>query len=145
MMRTYLPFVGLLVVAGSGLSAQPMRMDHSHEFVATPEGGRIVMQRDARAAEDSGAVAKIRDHIADIARRFTTGDFRLPPGGASAAAVPGTDVMTAKRDVITYAARPLARGAEVVITSRDPEAIKGVHAYLAFHEREHDALDATNP
>jgi len=70
------------------------------------------------------------------------GDFRLPPGGVSSHEAPGTQVMTAKRAAIRYAARPLPRGAEVVISGRDPSAVDAIHAFLRFHEAEHRALES---
>jgi hypothetical protein len=100
------------------------------------------MQRYASYAHDSAAVARIRQHIKDIARLFADGDFRLPPGVASSQEAPGTSTMAAKRKAIRYAARPLPRGAEVVISSRDASAIDAIHAFLRFHEAEHRALES---
>jgi hypothetical protein len=121
--------------------AGTMKMDHSHRFIPTPDGGRIVMQRDIRDTDDSAAVARIRQHIKEITRLFTAGDFRLPPGIMSLHEVPWTDVMAAKRTAISYMARALPRGAEVVISSRAPAAIDAIHRYLEFHEAEHRELD----
>ncbi len=114
-------------------------MDHTHRFISTRYGGRIAMQRYASYAPDSAAVARIRQHIKEIARLFGDGDFRLPPGGASRE-VPGTQEMAAKSAAIRYATRPLPRGAEVVISSRDASAIDAIHAFLRFHKAEHRAL-----
>src|SRR5918993_2848595 len=47
----------------------------SHVFEPLPDGGRIVLQRDAA---DSAGTAVIRAHLDRIAAAFAAGDFRLP-------------------------------------------------------------------
>jgi hypothetical protein len=132
------PDNGTTTTQGPGAGA--MKMDHSHRFISTHDGGHIVMQRDARDADDSAAVARIRQHIKEIAGLFAAGDFRLPPGVESPHEVPGTRVMAVKSTAISYLARPLPRGAEVVISSRDASAIHAIHEFLRFHAAEHRAL-----
>jgi hypothetical protein len=74
----------------------------------------------------------------EIATRFAAGDFRLP-GFVHAHAVPGTDVMAARRARITYAVEPLPRGAAVRIRSDDTAAVRAIHEFLAFQRQEHHA------
>jgi hypothetical protein len=105
----------------------------SHVFEPLPDGGRIVLQRDA---DDPEGTARIREHLAGIAQAFAAGDFRLP-GFVHAREVPGTAVMRARRGAITYAAAPLPRGGEVRITTTDPGAVRAVHQFLAFQRRDH--------
>ena len=107
----------------------------SHGFEPLPDGGRIALQRDV---EDSAGTARIRRHMEHIAERFAAGDFRLP-GYVHARAVPGTDVMSARHDLITYAVEPLPRGAAVRVRSADPEALRAIHAFLAFQREDHHA------
>ncbi len=107
----------------------------SHVFQPLPDGGRILLQR---AVEDSAGTASIRAHMARIAEAFAAGDFRLP-GFVHAREVPGTEVMRARRDVITYVPAPLARGGEVRIRTEDPEAVRAVHEFLAFQRHDHRA------
>jgi len=128
---------GSAVTQESGVGA--MKMDHSHRFILTRYGGLIAMQR---YATDSAAVARIRQHIEEIARLFAAGDLRLPPGAASSHEAPGKRMMAAKGAAIRYAARSLPRGAEVVISSRDASAIDAIHAFLRFHKAEHRALES---
>jgi hypothetical protein len=108
----------------------------AHVFEDLPDGGRVVLDR--AAGGDTAGVGTIRAHMRDIAARFGRGDFSLP-GFVHAAEVPGTAVMTAKRDAITYtpADRPL--GGELRIRSTDPEAVAAVHAFLAFQRQDHRA------
>jgi hypothetical protein len=107
----------------------------THRFDARPTGGRIELVRDA---SDSAGVAQIRSHIREIARAFASGDFSTPEY-VHGHAVPGTKVMRDKRSVITYEPRDLPGGAELLIGTKDPEALAAIHEFLAFQRREHRA------
>lgn len=120
--------------------AQAMGVDQytsAHVFERLSDGGRIVLRRDTT---DSAGVETIRAHMHDIAERFGRGDFTIP-GVVHARTVPGTDVMSRRRDRIRYAAESLAGGAQVRITTTDPEALRAVHAFLAFQAMDHRAAD----
>lgn len=104
-----------------------------HVFESRPDGGRIELQRQE---DDSAGVAQIRRHLAEIVEQFRRGDFSAP-FGVHAQEVPGTQVMADRRDKIRYTVRPLPRGGEVVITSRDAGAIAAVHEFLAFQRSDH--------
>jgi hypothetical protein len=107
----------------------------SHVFESLPDGGRIVLQRDS---VDAAGTATIRAHMQDIAMRFSNGDFGIP-GFVHAQAVPGTDVMAARRGLIRYVADTLPRGGQVRIFTTDSAAIAAVHAFLAFQRSDHRA------
>lgn len=106
-----------------------------HIFEPLPDGGRIVLQRDS---VDSAGTATIRAHMATIAAAFAKGDFQLP-GFVHAMTVPGTGVMTARRDHISYTADTLPRGGEVRIQSDDSVAVAAIHEFLAFQRMDHHA------
>jgi hypothetical protein len=53
--------------------------------------------------------------------------------------VPGTARMKDLRADITYTARDLPRGAEVVISTKNPEAVAAIHEFLAFQRMDHRA------
>lgn len=106
-----------------------------HVFESRADGGRIELQE---TGDDTAAVTRIRQHLADIAAAFARGDFSAP-SLVHLQRVPGTQVMAAKRDAITYRVAPLPRGGEVLITSRDPDAVAAVHEFLAFQRHEHHA------
>jgi len=107
----------------------------THRFDALPDGGRIELQRDSA---DSAGVATIRAHIRAIAKAFESGDFSTP-AFVHMRMVPGTDVMTAKRALISYEPRDLPRGAELRIRTTDPEAIAAIHRFMAFQRSDHHA------
>ena len=106
-----------------------------HVFESRPDGGRIELQRQE---EDSAGVAQIRSHLGEIAEQFRHGDFAAP-FIVHDQEVPGTRVMADRRGRIRYTVRPLPRGGEIVITSRDRRAIGAVHDFLAFQRGDHRA------
>ena len=107
----------------------------SHVFEPLPDGGRIVLQRDAA---DSAGTAVIRAHMGRIAAAFAAGDFRLP-GFVHARPVPGAATMAARRSAITYTADTLPRGGQVRIRTADSAAVAAVHEFLAFQRADHHA------
>jgi hypothetical protein len=112
----------------------------THYFDALPDGGRIELQRDV---DDPAGVAQIREHLHDIADAFENGDFSTP-AFVHMQSVPGAEVMAEKRDAITYQVRDLPRGAELRITTRDPEAIAAIHEFMAFQRQDHRAGGVEN-
>jgi hypothetical protein len=118
--------------------AEAMGVDQytsSHVFEPLPDGGRIVLQRDV---PDSAGVAAIRAHMRLIAERFAAGDFAIP-GFVHAEVVPGTAVLAARRDRISYVADTVPNGGELRITTTDPEALAAVHAFLEYQGAAHHA------
>jgi hypothetical protein len=74
-----------------------------------------------------------------IAAAFSRGDFALPGFVHATSDVPGTQQMTRLRANISYIARDLPRGGEVLLSSKSPEAIKAIHDFLAFQRMDHRA------
>lgn len=107
----------------------------THRFDALPDGGRIELQRDA---DDPGGVATIRAHLRSIADAFSRGDFATP-SFVHAEPVPGADVMAARRAHIRYVYRDLPRGGEVRIVTGDAEALRAIHAFMAYQRGDHRA------
>lgn len=105
----------------------------THRFEAAADGGRIELQRDVG---DTADVAAIRRHLQEIATAFAAGDFSSPEL-VHMQNVPGTTVMAAKRDAITYTYHELPRGGEVRIVTKDADAIAAIHEFLAFQQRAH--------
>ena len=107
----------------------------THVFESLPDGGRIALQRDT---DDSAGTEQIRRHMQQIAMAFRSGDFSLP-GFVHARDAPGTAVMSAKREAITYTVEALPRGAALRLESRDSAAILAIHQFLAFQRADHHA------
>jgi len=53
--------------------------------------------------------------------------------------VSGTAVMRRLKAVISYTPRDLPDGAEVVISTSNPEAVAAIHDFLAFQRMDHRA------
>lgn len=107
-----------------------------HIFEPLADGGRVVLQRKER---DPKGEATIRAHMLTIAVAFSRGDFALPGFVHATGEVPGIEVMKRLRRAITYSPRDLPGGGEVVISSRNPEAITAIHEFLAFQRMDHRA------
>ncbi len=68
-----------------------------HHFIATPSGGRIMIV--ALNSSDSDTIKQIRNHVVDIQRDFSQGNF-TKPFFIHAQQVPGTKFMTERKDLI---------------------------------------------
>jgi hypothetical protein len=108
----------------------------THLFIPLADGGRIELQRDAA---DLVGARTIRGHMGDIATRFAAGDFQIPGFVHATTVVPGTAVMRARRDLISYTVEELPRGAALRIRSTDRGAVRAIHDFLAFQRGEHRA------
>jgi hypothetical protein len=107
-----------------------------HLFEPLPDGGRIVLRREK---SDSTGEATIRAHMQTIATAFARGDFALPGFVHAMSDVPGTARMKELRSDITYSVLDLPRGAEVVISTKNPDAVAAIHEFLAFQRMDHRA------
>jgi hypothetical protein len=108
----------------------------THLFIPLPNGGRIELQGDAA---DLVAARTIRGHMGDIATRFAAADFKIPGFVHATSVVPGTAVMRARRNRISYTVEELPRGAALRISSNDSAAVRAIHDFLAFQRGEHRA------
>lgn len=107
----------------------------THRFDMLSDGARIELQRDA---DDPEGVETIRTHLREIRDAFAAGDFSTP-AFVHDAPVPGTEVLAAKKDVITYTYQDLPRGGEVRITTSDPESLEALRAFVEFQRHDHRA------
>jgi hypothetical protein len=105
-----------------------------HVFEDLPDGGRVVLDRDDAA--DTAGIRAIRAHMRDIATAFRAGDF-TKPFAVHAQTVPGTEVMRARAEAITYVASDRPKGGEVRIRSTDSAAVSAIHEFLAFQRTAH--------
>ncbi len=104
-----------------------------HEFAPMPDGGRIRLVRDS---PDSAGARVIRDHLRDVADRFANGDFAIP-AFVHAGSVPGSDEMRKHRAQLRYSVSELPGGGEIRIRGDTPDAVRAVHAFLAFQRSDH--------
>ena len=104
-----------------------------HTFDITADGGRVSLQRDSA---DSVGIAQIRAHMRLIQHAFQAGDFSTP-AFVHARDMPGTSVMAAKRNVITYTYQDLPRGGAVVITTQDSAARAAIVEFMMAQRGDH--------
>jgi hypothetical protein len=107
----------------------------SHGFQSMPDGGRIVL---VRQADDSAGVARIRAHLRDMQRAFSAGDFTMPMF-IHMKTVPGVAEMADRHSLISYNETDLPNGAVLRIVTTDSVALNAIHRFLAFQRSEHHA------
>jgi hypothetical protein len=107
----------------------------THKFDITSDGGRIELQRNEF---DSLDVAQIRAHMKMIKHAFEAGDFSTP-AFVHLRDMPGTATMTKNRALIHYTYGELPRGAEVRITTSDPESRAAIAEFMRAQRKDHHA------
>jgi hypothetical protein len=111
----------------------------THHFHLLPNGGAIEIQ--SNEASDSATQNAIRNHLAMIAGMFSKGDFTIPMF-THATTPPGVETMQRLKSKITYGAENTERGAQLRITTRDPEALLAVYDFLRFQIQDHQTGDS---
>jgi hypothetical protein len=133
---------GFAAVQARGRAAMEVdQYTSTHVFEPLPDGGRIELQRDG---SDSAGRSRILAHMGRIAEAFAAGDFSLP-GFVHAREVPGTRVMAAERERISYVVESLPRGAALRLRTLDSAAVEAIHEFLAFQRVDHRAGSHTGP
>lgn len=145
-------YAALIAMALAGSAAAQMQhdkaaMDHrghqamgwdqskaTHTFAASPDGGSIEVA--ANDPADAATVAAIRTHLQEIARSFKAGEFDKPMF-IHAQTPPGVPDMTRLKAQITYKYEERPAGGKVTIASANADAVKAVHAFLEFQQKEH--------
>jgi hypothetical protein len=109
-----------------------------HHFHLLPHGGSIEVESDS--PENNASKEAIRRHMQKIAGMFAQGDFSLPMF-IHDTVPPGVEVMKRLKDQIAYTAENTAKGAQVRILTRNPEALAAVHEFLRFQIKDHRTND----
>ena len=113
----------------------------AHHFRLYADGGAIeVAVRESSDTKDRDA---IRSHLPHIAMMFGDGNFDAPMLVHDSANVPGTNVMAARKNMITYRYEDSPAGGRVSITTTDPDALAAVHQFLRYQIAEHKTGDPT--
>lgn len=117
--------------------AQSMGFDQSkttHHFRTLDDGGAIEVTVNDPA--DTTDLTAIRNHLSQIAKQFTAGDFSSPMM-THAETPPGAAEMQNLKDKIVYTYEELPAGARVKITTGDPDALAAVHKFFEYQTKEH--------
>jgi len=111
----------------------------SHHFYLYGDGGAIVVSvKDAANTQDRDA---IRAHLRHIASMFGDGDFKAPMLVHNLEEVPGTAILAALKDRITYKYSEVPGGGRVEIVTTDGDAVRAVHEFLEFQIHDHATGD----
>ena len=111
----------------------------SHHFLLFADGGAIDVS--VKNSSDARNRDGIRSHLPHIAMMFGKGDFEAPMLVHDSKNVPGTSVMTARRDTIRYQYVETQNGGRVNIVTSDSQSLAAVHAFLKFQIADHNTGD----
>lgn len=120
---------------------QGMGFSHTmtgHHFHLCSDGG--VIEVESNSPDDDASKEAIRRHMQKIAGMFAQGDFSLPMF-IHDTVPPGVEEMKHLKDQITYTAEKTAKGAQVRIATRSPQALIAVHEFLRFQIKDHRTGD----
>lgn len=106
----------------------------AHDFRSTPTGGEIMIT--ALDPNDTETTEQIKNHVLDIQKDFTKSNFSKP-FFIHAEEVPGTKVMTEKKDLIKYSIQNLGNGAILILDTRDDEVINAIHHFMNYQGSQH--------
>jgi hypothetical protein len=107
----------------------------THHFRISPSGGSIEVE--VNDAADDTSRTQIRAHLAEIAKAFAGGDFQKP-FQTHAEVPPGVPAMQRLKSAIRYEYADTPRGGAVRITTKDPDALAAVRAFLEYQAKEHN-------
>ncbi len=105
-----------------------------HHFMATSTGGEIMIM--STDMNDTKTINEIRSHVRDIQYEFSQGNF-TKPFYIHAQVVPGTDIMTAKKDLIQYSVKDIDGGSALILTTNDTELLNAIQQFMDFQSSQH--------
>ena len=105
-----------------------------HKFVVTPFGSSIIIT--ALNSSDKQTIDQIRNHISDIQKEFSQGNF-TKPFFIHAQEVPGTEVMSGKKDLIKYHISEIKNGSSLNLSTNDKGIIDAIGLFMEFQTSGH--------
>jgi hypothetical protein len=105
-----------------------------HHFIATPTGCEIMIV--ALNSSDNDTINQIRNHVIDIQKEFSKGNF-TKPFFIHAQQVPGTELMTEKKDPLKYSILEVKNGSALLLTTNNQQLIGAIHQFIAFQTGQH--------
>ncbi len=105
-----------------------------HHFMSTSTGGEIMIM--STDMNDTKTINEIRSHVRDIQYEFSQGNF-TKPFYIHAQVVPGTDIMTAKKDLIQYSIKDIEGGSVLVLSTNDTELLYAIQQFMNFQSSQH--------
>jgi len=123
-------------VAERGLDVMPFDLKATtHIFTKTASGG--VQQVVAKNADDVRQINLIDEHLNEIARQFSQGDFSGPTH-IHGEDMPGlAELKAAKPSEIKVQYRKIKAGAEIIYATRNPRLIAALHEWFDAQLSDH--------
>jgi hypothetical protein len=110
----------------------------THHFRVLADGGAI--EADVIDPTDSANTAAIREHMQQIAKMFTAGNFDTPKF-IHGRVPPGVPMMKKLNAQIEYRYEETKKGARIRITTANAAALKSIHKFLRFQITDHRTGD----
>jgi hypothetical protein len=105
-----------------------------HHFMSTSTGGEIMIM--STNMSDTQTINEIKSHVKDIQYEFSQGNF-TKPFYIHDQIVPGTDIMTAKKDLIQYSINDIDGGSALILTTNDTELLNAIQQFMDFQSSQH--------
>lgn len=105
-----------------------------HHFMSTTTGGEIMIMSENMS--DVQTINEIKNHVKDIQYEFSQGNF-TKPFYIHAQTVPGTDIMTAKMNLIHYSIKDIDGGSILILTTNDTELLNAIQQFMNFQSSQH--------
>ena len=105
-----------------------------HHFMSTTTGGEIMIMSENMS--DVQTINEIKSHVKDIQYEFSQGNF-TKPFYIHAQIVPGTDIMTAKMNLIHYSIKDIDGGSILILTTNDTELLNAIQQFMNFQSSQH--------
>lgn len=99
-----------------------------HNFKSTPTGGEIIITA-LDNNNDTETIKQIRNHTLDIQKEFSEGNF-TKPFFIHAQQVPGTKVMSEKKDLIKYSILQMKNGSTLILTTNNKQLINAIIQFM---------------
>jgi len=106
----------------------------AHNFMTSPTGGEIIIT--TLDSNDTETIKQIRYHTLDIQRDFSEGNF-TKPFFIHAEQVPGTKIMSEKKDLIKYNILDMKNGSTLMLTTSDKQLIDAIGQFMDFQATAH--------
>ena len=155
-------FVAVLLAYGpAAFAQQPSQHEHDHHQAVNQRGDQVMgfshdkTKHHFRLYGDGGAIEveaidpndtasrdQIRSHLRHISQMFAAGDFNAPML-IHDQTPPGVPVLQKLKSEVVYSFENEDKGAAIQIRSKDPEALKTIHAFLRFQISDHQTGDTS--
>lgn len=105
-----------------------------HHFMSTTTGGEIMIMSENMS--DVQTINEIKSHVKDIQYEFSKWNF-TKSFYIHAQIVPGTDMMTAKMNLIHYSIKDIDCGSVLILTTNDTELLNAIQQFMNFQSGQH--------